>query len=188
MRTGLQGQRKAELFGALQRPLRRRMRSARSDAELRTMQAYAMGSRARHELDRDANSIWCWGWFVGPRLGRENHCFSLRLPASQAALASSQDQQARVTARFELGPWTFLELANGFHELVQPRGRQAQRCTQDLALGRARGRSSHRGTRICCRPREWKQRLRRCGAGLTGWGRDRMGARIDWPPRCHSHR
>jgi lysyl-tRNA synthetase class 2 len=78
------------------------------------------------------------GLVVGPRLGRERPCFISDYPASQAALARLRPEDPRVAARFELY-LDGLELANGFHELVQPR-EQRGRFTRDLAVRRAGGR------------------------------------------------
>ena len=89
------------------------------------------------ELDRDAKLDLLMGLIVGPRLGREGPCFICDYPASQAALARLKPRNPRVAARFELY-LDGLELANGFHELVQPEEQRA-RFTQDLALRRARG-------------------------------------------------
>jgi lysyl-tRNA synthetase class 2 len=75
---------------------------------------------------------------VGPRLGHENPCFICDYPASQAALARLKPGLPRVAARFELY-LDGLELANGFHELVQPEEQRA-RFVQDLGVRRARGR------------------------------------------------
>ena len=89
------------------------------------------------ELDRDAKLDLLMGLIVGPRLGRERPCFVCDYPASQAALARLKPGQPRVAARFELY-LDGLELANGFHELVQPQEQRA-RFTHDLALRGARG-------------------------------------------------
>jgi lysyl-tRNA synthetase class 2 len=107
-----------------------------SDAELRDA-SLRHGVACEAELDRDAKLDLLMGLVVGPRLGRENPCFICDYPASQAALARLRPGQPRVAARFELY-LDGLELANGFHELVQPK-EQRGRFTQDLALRRARG-------------------------------------------------
>ena len=107
-----------------------------SDAQL-------LAAAARHgitceaQLDRDAKLDLLMGLIVGPRLGRENPCFVCDYPESQAALARLKPGLPRVAARFELY-LDGLELANGFHELVQPK-EQRTRFTKDLALRRARG-------------------------------------------------
>jgi lysyl-tRNA synthetase class 2 len=107
-----------------------------SDAELRDA-SLRHGITCEAELDRDAKLDLLMGLVVGPRLGRENPCFICDYPASQAALARLRPGQPRVAARFELY-LDGLELANGFHELVQPK-EQRGRFAQDLALRRARG-------------------------------------------------
>jgi lysyl-tRNA synthetase class 2 len=80
------------------------------------------------------------GLIVGPRLGRDGPCFICDYPASQAALARlrpAASGRAAVAARFELY-LDGLELANGFHELAQPKEQRA-RFVQDLAVRHARG-------------------------------------------------
>lgn len=107
-----------------------------SDAEL-------MASAQRHgivchaELDRDAKLDLLMGLVVAPRLGLERPCFIVDYPASQAALARLKPGVPAVAARFEL----FLdgvELANGFHELIDG-GEQRARFTVDLRTRQARG-------------------------------------------------
>ena len=107
-----------------------------SDAEL-------MDSALRHgivchaELDRDAKLDLLMGLVVAPRLGFERPCFIVDYPASQAALARLKPGLPPVAARFEL----FLdgvELANGFHELIDG-AEQRARFAQDLHARRARG-------------------------------------------------
>jgi elongation factor P--(R)-beta-lysine ligase len=93
--------------------------------------------RCEAQLDRDAKLDLLMGLIVGPRLGRENPCFVCDYPASQAALARLKPGLPRVAARFELYI-DGLELANGFHELVQP-SEQRERFVRDLALRGARG-------------------------------------------------
>jgi lysyl-tRNA synthetase class 2 len=89
------------------------------------------------ELDRDAKLDLLMGLVVGPRLGHERPCFICDYPASQASLARLKPGQPPVAARFELYI-NGIELANGFHELVNA-GEQRARFRQDLALRRARG-------------------------------------------------
>jgi elongation factor P--(R)-beta-lysine ligase len=102
-----------------------------------------LDAAARHdircdaELDRDAKLDLLMGLIVGPRLGREKPCFVCDYPASQAALARLKPGLPRVAARFELY-LDGLELANGFHELVQP-NEQRVRFEQELVLRGARG-------------------------------------------------
>jgi lysyl-tRNA synthetase class 2 len=89
------------------------------------------------DLDRDAKLDLLMGLIVGPRLGRGNPCFVCDYPASQAALARLRPGLPQVAARFELY-LDGLELANGFHELVQPQEQRA-RFSRDLALRSERG-------------------------------------------------
>jgi lysyl-tRNA synthetase class 2 len=107
-----------------------------SDAEL-TDAARRHGIVCRAELDRDAKLDLLMGLVVGPRLGVERPCFICDYPASQAALARLKPGLPPVAARFELY-LNGVELANGFHELVNP-GEQRARFDQDLTLRRARG-------------------------------------------------
>jgi lysyl-tRNA synthetase class 2 len=66
---------------------------------------------------------------VGPRLGRNALTFLHSYPASQAALARLDPQDARVAQRFELY-CEGVELANGFHELAEA-GEQRARFERD---------------------------------------------------------
>jgi elongation factor P--(R)-beta-lysine ligase len=89
------------------------------------------------ELDRDGRLDLLMGLIVGPQLGRQKPCFVCDYPASQAALARLKPGVPRVAARFELY-LDGLELANGFHELLQP-AEQRARFIQDLGVRSARG-------------------------------------------------
>src|SRR6202035_3005118 len=89
------------------------------------------------ELDRDAKLDLLMGLVVGPRLGVERPCFICDYPASQAALARLKPGLPPVAARFELY-LNGVELANGFHELVNA-GEQRARFTRELSVRRARG-------------------------------------------------
>ncbi len=95
------------------------------------------GISCEAELDRDGKLDLLMGLIVGPQLGRGNPCFICDYPASQAALARLKPGVPRVAARFELY-LDGLELANGFHELVQPKEQRA-RFNHDLELRAARG-------------------------------------------------
>jgi lysyl-tRNA synthetase class 2 len=66
------------------------------------------------EQDRDACLDLIMSTMVGPKLGRERLTFIHDFPASQAALARVQ---GRVASRFE-AYLDGIELANGFHELI----------------------------------------------------------------------
>ena len=107
-----------------------------SDGDL-TESARRHGVVCDAELDRDAKLDLLMGLVVGPRLGLDRPCFIFDYPASQAALARLKPGLPPVAARFELY-LNGVELANGFHELVNA-GEQRARFGQDLALRRARG-------------------------------------------------
>jgi lysyl-tRNA synthetase class 2 len=107
-----------------------------SDGDL-TESARRHGVVCDAELDRDAKLDLLMGLVVGPRLGLDRPCFICDYPASQAALARLKPGLPPVAARFELY-LNGIELANGFHELVNA-GEQRARFGQDLALRRARG-------------------------------------------------
>jgi lysyl-tRNA synthetase class 2 len=107
-----------------------------SDGDL-TESARRHGVVCDAELDRDAKLDLLMGLVVGPRLGLDRPCFICDYPASQAALARLKPGLPPVAARFELY-LNGVELANGFHELVNA-GEQRARFGQDLALRRARG-------------------------------------------------
>jgi lysyl-tRNA synthetase class 2 len=107
-----------------------------SDGDL-TESARRHGIVCHADLDRDAKLDLLMGLVVGPRLGFEQPCFICDYPASQASLARLKPGLPPVAARFELY-LNGIELANGFHELVNA-GEQRARFTQDLALRRARG-------------------------------------------------
>ncbi len=89
------------------------------------------------ELDRDAKLDLLMGLVVGPRLGMERPCFICDYPASQAALARLKPGLPAVAARFELY-LDGIELANGFHELLNG-AEQRARFNRDLDVRRTRG-------------------------------------------------
>lgn len=74
---------------------------------------------------------------VAPALGREGPAFVFDFPVSQAALARVRPGDPAVAERFEL-LIDGMELANGFHELVDA-SEQRQRFNADLAVRHARG-------------------------------------------------
>lgn len=74
---------------------------------------------------------------VGPALGRAGGTFVYGYPASQAALARLDPSDPSVAERFELY-LDGVELANGFHELSDPREQRA-RFAADLAERARRG-------------------------------------------------
>lgn len=84
--------------------------------------------------DRDdwLNLLFSFG--VQPNLGTTNPVVVTHFPASQAALAKLAPDQPHTAERFELF-WKGIELANGFHELLDPdildlRNRQANQLRQ----------------------------------------------------------
>jgi lysyl-tRNA synthetase class 2 len=74
---------------------------------------------------------------VGPTLGHGRWTFLTHWPASQAALARLDPVDPRVAHRFELYA-EGIELANGFHELLDP-AEQRARFDEDRAERRRRG-------------------------------------------------
>lgn len=74
---------------------------------------------------------------VGPRLGRGRWTFLTHWPASQAALARLDPADPRLAHRFELYA-DGIELANGFHELLDA-AEQRARFEQDRTERRRRG-------------------------------------------------
>ncbi len=73
---------------------------------------------------------------IGPQLGRDAPVFVHRYPASQAALARLDPDDARVGLRFELY-LRGVELANGFEELADPQ-EQRRRFAEDQRVRTAR--------------------------------------------------
>jgi len=92
------------------------------------------------EQDRDALLDLLVSTCVGPQLGRSAPTFLHDYPASQAALARVRPDPFPVAERFELY-LDGIELANGFHELADPREQRA-RFEADLAERKRRGRPS----------------------------------------------
>jgi len=86
------------------------------------------------DRDRDACLDLIVSTLVGPKLGRDRITFIHDFPASQAALARVQ---GRVAARFE-AYLDGIELANGFHELVDA-DEQRKRFVADNAERARRG-------------------------------------------------
>jgi lysyl-tRNA synthetase class 2 len=110
------------------------------DAALRALAiAHGLDPPLAGRCSRDELLDWLMGSAVGPRLGANGLCFVHRYPASQAALARLDPQDARVALRFELY-CRGVELANGFEELCDP-ATQRQRfeldCSQRLSAGLA---------------------------------------------------
>jgi lysyl-tRNA synthetase class 2 len=90
------------------------------DAALRALAiAQRLDRQVARECDRDQLLDWLMGSSVGPRLGAGGLCFVHHYPASQAALARLDPQDAGLALRFELYSQG-VELANGFEELCDP--------------------------------------------------------------------
>jgi lysyl-tRNA synthetase class 2 len=98
--------------------------------------AVAHGIHCDAALDRDGWLDLLMGLVVGPKLGFDRPCFIHDYPASQASLARLKPGLPRVAARFELY-LDGIELANGFHELIDA-AEQRGRFENDLATRRAR--------------------------------------------------
>jgi elongation factor P--(R)-beta-lysine ligase len=109
-----------------------------SDAALRTLAIEAqLDARVAADCSRDELLDWLMGSVIGPRLGADRLCFVHSYPASQAALARLDADDARVARRFELY-YHGLELANGFEELADA-DEQRARFEADRELRRRRG-------------------------------------------------
>jgi len=97
----------------------------------------AVAEAALPDADRDLQLDYLLTTQVEPRLGRQRPTILCDYPASQAALASVRDGHPPVAERFELYV-RGLELANGYHELLDPRLLRA-RNDQNNALRAADG-------------------------------------------------
>ena len=108
-------------------------------AETTTLYACARhhGLDAPAGLDRDALLDLLMGVLVEPELGRQHPLLIYDYPASQAALARIRPGDPPVAERFELY-WKGVELANGFHELTDPR-EQRRRFLEDRRRRQAQG-------------------------------------------------
>ncbi len=84
---------------------------------------------AEPEEDRDTLLQLLFSVGVEPHIGQQVPAFVYDFPASQAALAKINLQDARVADRFEVY-FKGIELANGFHELDNPK-EQLSRFEQD---------------------------------------------------------
>jgi len=96
-----------------------------------------LAGEALAAANRDELLDLVMGAAVGPRLGRGKLTFVLGYPASQAALAKLDPQDARVALRFELYA-EGIELANGFDELADA-GEQRARFEADQRERERRG-------------------------------------------------
>jgi len=89
------------------------------------------------DLDRDGWLHLLWSHGVEPDLGRGEPTFVLDFPASQAALARIRPSDPPVAERFEVYV-EGVELANGFHELIDA-AEQRRRFEADLEARRRNG-------------------------------------------------
>jgi elongation factor P--(R)-beta-lysine ligase len=103
-------------------------------ALVKTLNRFEIDVPVGLEQDRDACLDLIMSTLVGPKLGLDRLCFIHDFPASQAALARTH---GRVAARFE-AYLNGIELANGFHELTNPK-EQRKRFEQDNAQRQQRG-------------------------------------------------
>jgi lysyl-tRNA synthetase class 2 len=97
------------------------------EVDLETLRATAAGLGIdAHGLERREQWLdLLMTLVIEPRLGRGRLTFVHDYPASQAALARLNSQDPRVACRFELYV-EGVELANGFHELTDPREQRAR--------------------------------------------------------------
>lgn len=97
-----------------------------SDDALRQLAtAHALPDTTLASLSRDELLDLLMSVQVGPTLGRGHYTFITHYPASQAALARIDPDDARVARRFELYA-DGIELANGFDELTNARMQRAR--------------------------------------------------------------
>ncbi len=87
-------------------------------------------------LARDGYLELLMGALIGPRLGRDRLTFIYGYPASQAALARLDPEDARAAQRFELYA-RGIELANGFQELAAAAEQRARFAADNAARRRA---------------------------------------------------
>ena len=108
------------------------------DAELRhAAQALGLDAARASRAGRDELLDLIVGAQVGPALGAHSLTFLHRYPATQAALARLDPEDARLALRFELYH-RGVELANGYHELVDG-AEQRSRFAADQKNRAARG-------------------------------------------------
>ncbi len=92
-------------------------------------------SRPPEGLDRDGWLNWLLNEFVEPQLGMTRPTILYDYPASQAALAQVRGDDPPVAERFELYVQG-IELANGYHELLDPQVLRARNAAGNLDRGR----------------------------------------------------
>jgi elongation factor P--(R)-beta-lysine ligase len=103
----------------------------------RAAQALGLDARRAGEAGRDELLDLIVGAQVGPALGSAALTFVHRYPATQAALARLDSEDARLALRFELYH-RGVELANGYHELANA-AEQRRRFAADQQMRAARG-------------------------------------------------
>nr|WP_086938069.1 elongation factor P--(R)-beta-lysine ligase [Thaumasiovibrio occultus] len=92
---------------------------------------------AESETHRDTLLQLLFSMGVEPNIGQVRPAFVYDFPASQAALARISQQDTRVAERFEVY-FKGIELANGFHELADPK-EQRERFEADNVYRQANG-------------------------------------------------
>jgi lysyl-tRNA synthetase class 2 len=111
---------------------------AASDAELaRAAESLGLAHGGGAADNRDDLLDFLMAAHVGPGLGREGLTFVHGYPASQAALARRDPDDARAAERFELYR-DGVELANGYHELASS-SEQRERFEADIQERQRRG-------------------------------------------------
>lgn len=77
------------------------------------------------QLDRDSKLQLLFSFVIEPVIGQSRPCFIYGFPASQASLATLNQDDNRIADRFEVY-YKGAELANGFHELSSPEEQRAR--------------------------------------------------------------
>lgn len=109
--------------------------SSAEELQAKAIRHHVLGAEGM-DLDRDGWLDLLMSHLIQPQLGQDRLCFVTDYPASQAALARL-NPDGRTAARFELF-LSGIELANGYHELVEP-DEQAQRFEADNCRRRGQG-------------------------------------------------
>lgn len=106
-------------------------------AELQQVAPACCADLAAQETDKDTLLQLLFSMAIEPEIGQQRPVFVYGFPASQAALAQINKDDARVADRFELY-FQGIELANGFREL-QDAEEQRTRFTEELRWRREHG-------------------------------------------------
>ena len=96
-----------------------------------------LGSVLDDETDKDTVLQLLFCMKIEPTIANNTPCFVYNFPASQAALARISKDDSRVAERFEVY-YKGIELANGFHELSDPK-EQLQRFILDNETRKIKG-------------------------------------------------